>query len=56
MSSNVVKKKIFADETKKEKKKNESPSEYDFIGFDCARVLHVKVVLAAILKFQGAFY
>ena len=53
ISSNVVKKK---DERKKEKKKNEFPSKYDFIGFDCTRVLRVKVGLPATLRRQRAFY
>lgn len=42
---------------KKQKKKNEFPSEYDFIGFDCARVLRVKVGLPAILRrFKAVSY
>ena len=33
----------------KEKKKNEFPSKYDFIGFDCTLVLRVKVGLPVLL-------
>ena len=54
ISSNVVKKR--SSQMKKEKKKNEFPSKYDFIGFDCTRVLRVKVGLPATLRRQRAFY
>ena len=56
ISSNVVEKRSSQMKEKKEKKKNEFPSKYDFIGFDCTRVLRVKVGLPATLRRQRAFY